>query len=348
MRWCYGPLEKEPERRYQTAGEFRTVVQTMAKPSKEPPPSAGDEQARPREAHGVPTGSGTPRIGGMKIKGYGDYNTMGTGYHNNRNRVFSADAGLRGVFFRTGPMDAAHYWHSGIGHLRRVLCGVLAVSFTHFSGSRTSVRGIPTAAGRSQIPEPGKQGSMDRGDATDNEPSHRDWRDWVRVVGLREGRRVINWPAVVVDVALISLIWMGGIVFMGSLGEFLPMPRLGMQEWTLVLAPLVLCLAVTVALSFYWGLKVLPKEQLRPLAPFSLRDAPVFVFLLFYVVFMVVLLATGWAVAGEGGVPFWIGWDIRMDGWVGVFIWVLSVCFRWLLPCCLKGSRVWFTCSLPD
>jgi hypothetical protein len=156
---------------------------------------------------------------------------------------------------------------------------------------------------------------MDRGDATDNEPSHRDWRDWVRVVGLREGRRVINWPAVVVDVALISLIWMGGIVFMGSLGEFLPMPRLGMQEWTLVLAPLVLCLAVTVALSFYWGLKVLPKEQLRPLAPFSLRDAPVFVFLLFYVVFMVVLLATGGQLPERVASHFGLGG--HPDGWMG-------------------------------
>jgi hypothetical protein len=140
-------LEKEPERRYQTAGEFRTVVQTMAKPSKEPPPSAGDEQARPREAHGVPTGSGTPRIGGMKIKGYGDYNpwepvTIITG-----TVFFSADAGLRGVFFRTGPMDAAHYWHSGIGHLRRVLCGVLAVSFTHFSGSELQFEEYPPLQG---------------------------------------------------------------------------------------------------------------------------------------------------------------------------------------------------------
>jgi tRNA A-37 threonylcarbamoyl transferase component Bud32 len=307
-------LEKEPERRYQTAGEFRTVVQTMAKPSKEPPPSAGDEQARPREAHGVPTGSGTPRIGGMKIKGYGDYNpwepvTIITGT----------------VFFLL--MLASGVFSSGLVQWTQLIIGtvglgICVVSFAGYWPFRSPIFPDPNFSSRNThrcraVANTGasKQGSMDRGDATDNEPSHRDWRDWVRVVGLREGRRVINWPAVAVDVALISLIWMGGIVFMGSLGEFLPMPRLGMQEWTLVLAPLVLCLAVTVALSFYWGLKVLPKERLRPLAPFSLRDAPVFVFLLLYVVLMGVLLATAGQLPERVASHFGLGG--HPDGWMG-------------------------------
>jgi tRNA A-37 threonylcarbamoyl transferase component Bud32 len=191
-------LEKEPERRYQTAGEFRTVVQTMAKPSKEPPPSAGDEQARPREAHGVPTGRGTPHIGGI----------------------------------------------------------------------------------------------------------------WLPLVGVHTGRRTVYWPGILYDGLIVFFICLGASLVAFGLFSLIGLPP---NPEFLVANPIVWTLLL-IGWGIWRGLKM-PIERLRPLAPFSLRDAPVFVFLLFYVVFMVVLLATAGQLPERVASHFGLGG--HPDGWMG-------------------------------
>lgn len=84
-----------------------------------------------------------------------------------------------------------------------------------------------------------------------------DWRTRVAVVGVRDGRRVINWPAVALDAAVLTAVFALGTVLgtANSDHPFQPLPFLLMWLGLLSVIPL----------GIRWGLKHQRAERLLPL-----------------------------------------------------------------------------------
>ena len=84
------------------------------------------------------------------------------------------------------------------------------------------------------------------------------WHRWVAVVGLRKGRRVINWPAAAFDAAVMTLLYVGG----GLIKSYSQYESIA---WKPALLAGCIMVTGTITASIYWGLKKLPMERLIPL-----------------------------------------------------------------------------------
>jgi predicted Ser/Thr protein kinase len=213
-------LEKEPERRYQTAAEFRTMVQTIATT----PTSSSSSPAAP---------AASSPVSGLSKRSYWP-------------PVVIVRDGQR-VIHWPGVLIAFACW-----------CGLVAVVMASVAMLMAPFWGYPYKIWF-LVPVWWLVGASWQAWAVKRDlhlPVRSPWRPFV-IVGLRNGKRVINWPAVVIDTLIMSAFWFVGVAIAGQI-----LPLDGSPAWIMILLPLLLLITGTMILSIHLGLRVWPEHRL--------------------------------------------------------------------------------------